>query len=498
MTDIIAAKIKSAEKSIILIVDDEPNVLEVVKEMLEHENLEILAAYSVAEAKSIIYRQNINIVLTDMLLGDGSGVDLLKEAKKIHPESQVILMTGRPSIQTAISVLKLGAYDYLIKPFGIDTLKMTIRRAEEKIKLERENIHLRELMSFYQICEAMGSTIELDDLLRFILDAAMKEFEADFASLHFMSSDEEKIELKATAGLENDKLKHLTIDHCRNISIESVTKNEPIIFNDPDMDYTWGGQSIKSSICQLLMAKGKVLGTLAVVRISNPHPFTQGQLIGLSLLASKAAAALENSNLYSNLKTAYVETVESLANAIEARDSYTRGHTERVYMMACSIAEELGWTVEMLGDLKMGALLHDIGKIGVPDAILNKTASLTPEEFSIMKMHPEAGARIVNSISFLKPALPYILYHHERHDGNGYPYGLAGENIPMPGRLLAVVDTLDAITSDRPYRNGRSLEIAIKEISRNSGTQFHPLVAQACIESFKKGKLNFLFGSESA
>jgi HD-GYP domain-containing protein (c-di-GMP phosphodiesterase class II) len=129
----------------------------------------------------------------------------------------------------------------------------------------------------------------------------------------------------------------------------------------------------------------------------------------------------------------------------------------------------------------MGGMLHDLGKIGVPDAILNKPGPLTKEEFAIMKTHPLLGAKIVENIPFLKPSLPYILYHHERYDGNGYPHGLAGEDIPIEGRLLAVVDTIDAITSDRPYRKGRGIDIAVQQLREHSGTQFDPHIVEICL-----------------
>ena len=246
-----------------------------------------------------------------------------------------------------------------------------------------------------------------------------------------------------------------------------------------------------------MLAKGKVLGALVVVRIKNAHYFTQGQLTGLGLLASKAAGAIENSTLYDDLKESYIATVQVLANAIEARDEYTRGHTERVFHLSEILAKELRWGEKQLGDLKMGGLLHDIGKIGVPDSILNKPGPLSPEEFEIMKKHPETGAHMVESIPFLKQAIPYILYHHERHDGTGYPRGLKGDDIPFPGRLLAVVDTLDAITSDRPYRGGRSLSEAIEEIKQNSSSQFHPEVVNACVRAYESGKLDHLFENKT-
>ncbi len=481
------------EPTNVLIVDDEPEILSVIREMLEAEDYRLFPAVSVDEARSILHRENINIVLTDLLLGDGSGADILEETKRIHPDSLTIFMTGRPTIQNAIKLMKQGAYDYLAKPFGLETLKMTLDKAREIIKLGKENIRLKEMMSFYRISEAMGTAIEPNRLLKLILDTAIKEFEADKASIYFFHESEGRIELKASVDNTDDLIKNAACEHCFFVSMKVIDKKEPSLYNERDFGTTPGEESIRSSICQPLMAKGKVLGALVVVRIKNLHYFTHGQLTGLGLLASKAAGAIENSILYDNLKESYIATVRVLANAIEARDQYTRGHTERVYLLSEILAGELGWGKEQLGDLRMGGLLHDIGKIGVPDSILNKPGALTPEEFEIMKKHPETGAYMIESIPFLKEAMPYILYHHERHDGAGYPRGLKGDDIPYPGRLLAVVDTLDAITSDRPYRGGRSLPEAMEEIKQNSGTQFHPEVVEACIRAYRAGKLDHLF-----
>ncbi len=485
------------EPTSVLIVDDESEVLSVIQEMLEGENYRLFPAYSVEEARSILHRENINIVLTDLLLGDGSGADILEEAKKIHPDSLTIFMTGRPTIQNAIKLIKQGACDYLAKPFGLETLRMTLNKAREIIKLERENIHLKEMMSFYRVSEAMGMAIELDQLLKLILDTAIEEFEADKASIYFFHESDGRIELKASVDNTDDSIKNAACEHCFFVSMKVIDRREPSLYNERDPDFASGEESIRSSICQPLMAKGKVLGALVVVRIKNAHYFTQGQLTGLGLLASKAAGAIENSTLYDDLKESYIATVQVLANAIEARDEYTRGHTERVFHLSEILAKELRWGEKQLGDLKMGGLLHDIGKIGVPDSILNKPGPLSPEEFEIMKKHPETGAHMVESIPFLKQAIPYILYHHERHDGTGYPRGLKGDDIPFPGRLLAVVDTLDAITSDRPYRGGRSLSEAIEEIKQNSGSQFHPEVVNACVRAYESGKLDHLFENKT-
>jgi putative nucleotidyltransferase with HDIG domain len=484
---------KSIKQGNLLIVDDDPNVLAILQEMLEGGAYNLISAYSLAEAQSIIRRQNINIVLTDLMLGDGTGFDLLLEVKRFHPDSQIIIMTGRPTVQDAIDAIKEGAYDYLMKPFSIERVRVTVERAAEKIRLEQENIRLKELMSFYQISEAMGSAIELGPLLDLILKTAIKEFEADCGTIFFGLEDSGPLELRASVGFDDSDFSGMVLEHCHYISCQTADKSTSMIFDDPEIELDWGERTIKSSMCQPLLSKGKVLGTIAVVRYNNNHAFTPGQLTGLALLSSKAATAIENSRLYEDLKKTYLSTVEALANAVEARDPYTRGHIERVYLLSRAIAEELDWNEKELGDLKIGALLHDIGKIGVPDSILNKPGPLTEEESEIMKKHPTTGAKMVESISFLKPALPYILYHHERHDGKGYPSGLAGDDIPLPGRLLAVVDTIDAITSDRPYRKGRPLAAAMDEIRRYAGFQFNPAVVEACLSAYSKGKLNFLF-----
>jgi len=476
----------------LLVVDDEPEVVFNISEMLEDERFQIINAFSVAEAKSIIHRENIDIILTDITLGDGSGIDVHKEVINTHPDCQTIFMTGNPSIENGIRLMRSGACDYLPKPFGTDTLILALHRTEDKIRLARENIRLRELMSFYNISEATGKAIEDDKLLELILQTAIDEFKADTAGIYFENINSAELETRAFVGNDDDSIRESVKEHCRQVSREVIETSSSNIYNDPEPDYASQDSGIKSSICQPLMAKGKILGTLIVVRTIDPHPFMPGQLAGLGFLASKAAAALENSKLYDDLKQAYVSTVEALANAIEARDSYTRGHTERVYQISLVIADELCWGSDKLGDIRFGGLLHDIGKIAVPDSILNKPGPLTPEESEIIKRHPEDGARIVESIPFLRQAIPYIVSHHERYDGKGYPKQLKGDEIPYQGRLLAVVDTIDAYTTDRPYRKGRSLKKAISEINKSSGTQFHPEVVEACVRAFDKGDLDFL------
>ena len=173
-------------------------------------------------------------------------------------------------------------------------------------------------------------------------------------------------------------------------------------------------------------------------------------------------------------RAAHIQTVTLLANAIEARDTYTRGHVERVQTYAVALAQALKWGLDALIILEFGALLHDVGKVGVPEHVLNKAGPLTQEEWDIMKQHPTIGAKMLEGVDHLQPALPYVLYHHERWDGSGYPHRLKGLRIPPEGRLLAIVDAYDAMTSPRPYRSVLSPAAALAEVRLGMGVQFDP------------------------
>ncbi len=189
------------------------------------------------------------------------------------------------------------------------------------------------------------------------------------------------------------------------------------------------------------------------------------------------------------LESAYKASLSMLANAIEARDRSTRSHVERVSAYASAIAQELAWDDEHIDALVFGSILHDIGKIGVREAVLCKTGKLSADEWQEMRQHPEVGARMIEPIPYLARAIPVVLHHHERWNGSGYPRGLAGETIPEGARLLAVVDTFDAMTSDRPYRPAVSPEAALEEIVRQSGVQFDPDMVDAFRRCWVRGEI---------
>jgi putative nucleotidyltransferase with HDIG domain len=182
----------------------------------------------------------------------------------------------------------------------------------------------------------------------------------------------------------------------------------------------------------------------------------------------------------------------ALSQAIESRDPYTRGHSDRVSSIAEVIARRLGWKPARLGALRLGALLHDIGKLNLDDAVLRKPGPLDEREFSEIKRHPLAGARLIRRVEALKPALPYVLFHHERWDGRGYPSGRSREQIPSGARIVAVADAFDAMISVRPYRPPLSVRDALNELEAGAGTQFDPGVVRAFVAAWSDGELSDL------
>ena len=247
-----------------------------------------------------------------------------------------------------------------------------------------------------------------------------------------------------------------------------------------------------SLVCYPLLTRGRTYGALWM-----SIPESRGQnFANLQTLANQAAIALERSILlsesrqqakqleaaYAKLELTYDQTLTSLMSALDARDRETEGHSMRVSRLTCLLAEEIGLNGQQLKALERGALLHDIGKIGISDTILHKPGKLTESEWKTMRIHPDIGARIVEGIPFLKEALPVIRYHHERWDGSGYPIGLKEENIPIQARIFAVADVFDALTSKRSYRNKSSAEEAIQYIQEQAGTLFDPMVVEALIK----------------
>jgi putative two-component system response regulator len=211
------------------------------------------------------------------------------------------------------------------------------------------------------------------------------------------------------------------------------------------------------------------------------------------LTAIRARLGRSQQLLLAQIHESYETTLIMLANAIEVRDPYTRGHVERVMNYAQTIAEYLGWSANEITHLRFGSILHDIGKIHISGEILTKAGPLSEEEWIEMKKHPEVGVELIKDIHYLSAAIPVILSHHERWDGSGYPYGLVGEKIPVIARIVAIADSFDAMTTRRPYRKELSPENAFNEVVSGSGKQYDPLIVEAFQHAWENGDIKEIF-----
>ncbi len=325
----------------ILIVDDEVEITEILADLLS-EDYECLRAGSAEQALALLQQHEFQLVISDITMPGMSGLDMIPHVKALAPDTVVVMISGMQTVESAIGALRLGAFDYLMKPFDLRQVEAVVKRALEHYYLvvakQRYENHLEELVE--------QRTVELDKALN-------------------------------------------------------------------------------------------------------------------------------------SLEGAYRSTLKALTAALETRDSETHGHSERVVTYSLRLGREYGLSSVEMKSLEFGSLLHDIGKIGVPDSILRKPAKLTEEEWVRMREHPLHGQQILRGIEFLEGAARVVAQHHEKWDGTGYPFGLRQEEIDICARIFAVADAFDAITSDRVYRRGKPYEAAAQELDDWAGRQFDPKVVEA-------------------
>jgi putative nucleotidyltransferase with HDIG domain len=365
--------------------------------------------------------------------------------------------------------------------------------------LEDKNSTLEQAVSrlsaLYKMGLAINSTMDLGKLFELLIRKTMDTLMARYGYILLLDKDAWDLKIGAIIGVPDD------IDITRHIPLKRggvshwvIDNHQPLLIQNMDDDREFSrisrlGFTRESVICAPLTAKDEVIGTITMANKLDATPFNPDDLELLSTIAAQASVAIKNARLYEEQQTTYLSTVQALVSAIEASDAYTRGHSERVTRYSLALARQIGLSADSVAKLEQAAILHDIGKIGVDVALLHKEGKLSPEDVEILHQHPSIGVRILEPIPFLNNVLRIIEQHHERFDGKGYPHGINGKDQLIESRILAVADTYDAITSDRPYRKALPHEIALKEISDHSGTQFDPVVAEAFFQLCHEGDL---------
>ena len=245
---------------------------------------------------------------------------------------------------------------------------------------------------------------------------------------------------------------------------------------------------VRSLLCTPMTARENFLGAIYVENCAKVSCFDESELELLTVLGNQAAIAVENALLYEEMQVSFYETIRSLGNALEAKDRYTRGHSARVARYAVGIAEEMVLPRDQVERIRIGAELHDIGKIAIDESIINARSKLTDEQFEVIKQHPDLGVKILKPIHFLAPILPIVRHHHERYDGRGYPDKLVGEAIPLEARILNLADAFDAMTTQRPYNKPRTIEGALKHCLEEGGVSFDMDCVQALVRYVQKAR----------
>lgn len=345
---------------------------------------------------------------------------------------------------------------------------------------------VQEHATLLYVANAISSSLDPDKVLQEVLDKAIRLLDAQKGSLMLIEEESQELRIVNACGLPEEIVANTRIKVGEGISGRVASQGEPILLQKgvrvSGSHSDKNARELDSAISVPVRIKEKVIGVLNVRDHIQGNNFKQEHMALLQMLASQAAIAIENARLHRELKELFVGSVKALINAIEARDKYTKGHSIRVTHYSMKIAAALDMSPEEMENLQYAALLHDIGKINIKDDILLKPGKLTVEEREKIQEHPSLGATIMQPVKAFQRILPFLYFHHERFDGSGYTQRLKGIDIPIESRIIAVADSFDAMTSDRPYRKALSIGEAVKELEQNSGTQFDPEIVNVFVK----------------
>jgi HD-GYP domain-containing protein (c-di-GMP phosphodiesterase class II) len=412
------------------------------------------------------------------------GILVLGEKMSETPYSQedLNILTTLAS-QTSLAIQNAKLYSLAQKEL------MERRKAEKNLQLQ-----LKRLSALQNINIAITENFDLQIPLVMLLDQVVNELKVDAADVLLYSPENKNLNFIAGRGFRTDALKYTSLRMGQGMAGMAAQKREPIYVKNLASELTTLKQSplledesFVSYYGFPLIARNQIKGVLEIFHRSVLEP-DQQWLDYLNTLISETAIAIDNARMFTDLEktnmelvSAYEATLEGWARTLEMRDRETEGHSQRVLGMTLHLAEKMGVSEDELVHIRRGSLLHDIGKIAIPDSILQKPGPLTDEEWETMRRHPSIAYEMLSSIHFLEPALEIPYCHHEKWDGSGYPQGLKGEEIPLSARIFAIVDVWDALSSDRPYRKAWPQEKVIGYIKEQSGTHFDPHVVEVFI-----------------
>ena len=471
----------SASTLTVLAVDDNASLLRFLGSAFTANGCTVTSASTAELALDEIERDRFDLVVSDIKMPGLSGLDLLRAVKAKQPGTPVVLITGAPSVTSAVYGLRHGAYDYLPKPFSIKEVQQLVERVRadrakwngqtplpaglsEELQRRQAGVEL-----LFRIGDLALQGLEPQAFLKQVLALTTDSLKNDGAVL--LLRDEHGRFTSGQDGAPAIVSELLELLQGAFDRIVGTAGRETVSLAKP-------GQRL-DAIAAAIPGVGSTIGIICLARLATTGGFLPDERDMFLGFAQTTAVALQKLLLRENIEQNLVDTITAFVNAIESKDPYLKGHSARVALYAVEVAGVMGLDAETLAVVSRGAMLHDLGKLSIMDTILRKPDRLTPEEFAIIKAHPVVGEHILKPLRFLGRESCAVRSHHERFDGAGYPDGLKGEDIPRIARIVTVADVFDAVTSNRPYRTALPIEPAREEIARGRGTHFDPQMADA-------------------
>jgi putative nucleotidyltransferase with HDIG domain len=436
-----------------------------------------------AELESLMTNRFRQAVFTDDPSTDPDTASLLegREARVLVPLNSEGVLVGFMLLGAKQSGEMFTSQDAMFLGILGSEVAVSVKKA---LLLDERNQRVRELSALNTLAWALGRDTHFDAVLNRALSKVMEVTSAEAGSIMLFDPGRRSLSIEASCGLSDDVVANTNVRIGEGIAGWVAEHRKPLILVDAD-DSAFGGelerQGLRAALSVPLVAKGMVIGVLNVSKAESAEAFSRENLKIVSSFAGQLAMAIENARLYVDLENTFLGTIGALAAAVDAKDPYTYGHSNEVTEHALVIAGEIGMSEAERENLRIAALLHDIGKIGIDSGILNKPGKLTADEYQVIRSHPDIAANILGSLDFLREVVPLVQHHHERWDGGGYPTGLVGASIPKGARIISVADAFNAMTADRPYRKALSREEAVRELLDNAGTQFDPAIVSAFV-----------------